>query len=158
MNNAPAVFKLYPGLTLALCLVFLSGCASTPDNAAHSGSSHKALTIASKMVGKPYHYGGTTPRGFDCSGLIYYSYRKAGIQVPRTTREQYHHADRIAIPDIQPGDLLFFKLNSRSISHVAIYAGQGRIIHAPSSGKQVSYAELDSAWWRKHLAAAGRYE
>jgi cell wall-associated NlpC family hydrolase len=118
---------------------------------------HAGLQQAARMLGKPYRYGGSSPRGFDCSGLVYYSYRKAGIVIPRTTHEQYRQAGRIPVSGIRPGDLLFFRIDSRKISHVAIYAGQGRILHAPSSGKQVRYDRLDAAYWRRHLAAAGRY-
>ncbi len=158
MNPAQNLHPSCKSLMLALCLAMLTGCSSTPDRSGPAGAAQDGLAEAASMLGKPYRYGGATPRGFDCSGLVYYAYRRAGIAVPRTTREQYRHAEHIAVSSIRPGDLLFFRIHSRGISHVAIYAGQGRIIHAPSSGKQVTYARLDSPYWRRHLAAAGRYE
>jgi cell wall-associated NlpC family hydrolase len=141
-------------------LASLAGCSSTPSApSTPSGSAaNKGAAIAQSMAGSPYRYGGATPSGFDCSGLVYYSYRKAGIPVPRTTREQYGYSERIALSDIHRGDLLFFRLSSRGISHVGIYTGNGKFIHAPSSGKRVSYARLDNAYWKKRLLAAGRID
>ena len=115
------------------------------------------ISTARKMLGIPYRYGGASPNGFDCSDLGSYVYRSAGIQVPRTSKEQYRQADRIPLAQLQPGDLLFFRLQPQKVSHVAIYEGRGRFIHAPSSGKRVSYASLDNPYWRKHLVGAGRF-
>jgi cell wall-associated NlpC family hydrolase len=110
------------------------------------------------MVGTPYRYGGASPRGFDCSGLVYYSYRKAGIEVPRTTGDQYHQSDRVTLAGLQPGDLIFFRLSQRKPSHVGIYAGSGRFIHAPSGVKQVSYASLRDPYWDSRVIGAGRFQ
>ncbi len=115
------------------------------------------IKTARQMLGAPYRYGGSTPRGFDCSGLVRYSYRQAGIQVPRTSSEQYRHAAKISVTQLQPGDLLFFRLQPPKVSHVGIYDRGGRFIHAPSSGKSVSYASLDNPYWRQHLIGAGRF-
>ena len=115
------------------------------------------ITTARRMLGTPYRYGGAGPDGFDCSGLVRYVYRHAGIQVPRTSSEQFRQATAIDLANLQPGDLLFFRLAPPKVSHVAIYDRQGRFIHAPSSGKQVSYASLDNPYWRKHLVGAGRF-
>ncbi|MGB5339275.1 MAG: C40 family peptidase [Gammaproteobacteria bacterium] len=118
---------------------------------------HKGLDIATGMLGVPYHYGGASPRGVDCSGLVYYAYRKAGIEVPRTTGAQFNYAQPVRRSSLRPGDLLFFRLTSRSVSHVGIYAGGRRFIHAPSRGKRVSYASLDNPYWQQRIVAAGRY-
>jgi len=115
------------------------------------------IDSARKMLGVPYRYGGATPSGFDCSGLVSYAYRSVGIPVPRTSRDQYRQAAKVSLQQLRPGDLLFFRLSPPKISHVAIYDRDGRFIHAPSSGKQVSYASLDNPYWRKHLVAAGRF-
>ncbi|UCC56492.1 MAG: C40 family peptidase [Gammaproteobacteria bacterium] len=148
---SPRIALVMAGLLL---LAGLAGCSSTPSGSA----THKGAAIAQSMAGSPYRYGGATPRGFDCSGLVYYAYRKAGISVPRTTREQYKYSERIGLSDIHRGDLLFFRLSTRGISHVGIYTGNGKFIHAPSSGKRVSYARLDNAYWKKRLLAAGRID
>jgi murein DD-endopeptidase len=89
---------------------------------------------------------------------VYYSYRRAGIAVPRSTTAQYRHARPVTFKHLQPGDLLFFKRAFHSISHVGIYAGNGRFIHAPSKGRVVSYDSLKDPYWKKRLVAAGRYE
>lgn len=147
-------------LRLALLLLTgLTGCASAPPESTPPYAAHQpALDAVVSQLGAPYRYGGATPRGFDCSGLVYYSYRKAGIRVPRSTISQYRHAQPVALSDIQPGDLLFFRLAFHSISHVGIYAGNGRFIHAPSKGEVVSYSSLKNLYWKKRLVAAGRYE
>jgi cell wall-associated NlpC family hydrolase len=156
-----------------LTLAGLAGCASTPpvtqnsipdvpvnaSTAANSQTSpQRALATAVDMLGTPYRYGGASPRGFDCSGLVYYAYRKAGIQTPRTTKEQYHHTKRIQVSHLQPGDLIFFSISRDRLSHVGIYAGDGRFIHAPSSGKSVAYASLDNPYWRARLTGVGRLQ
>ena len=110
------------------------------------------------MVGTPYRYGGAGPQGFDCSGLVYYSYRKAGIAVPRGTGEQYRQSRRVKLSRLQPGDLIFFRISRDRLSHVGIYAGSGRFIHAPSSGKRVAYASLDNPYWEARVIGAGRLQ
>ena len=112
---------------------------------------------ARQMLGTPYRYGGSSPNGFDCSGLVSYVYRRAGVRVPRTSSEQFRQSARVPLQQLQPGDLLFFRLSPPKVSHVAIYDGSGRFIHAPSSGKRVSYASLDNPYWRQHLVGAGRF-
>ena len=156
---------------ILLALAGLPGCASISSTQQQSAtesvfiaqtpdkpkiSLHHGLAIARDMVGTPYRYGGATPRGFDCSGLVYYAYRKAGMQISRTTAEQYRQTKRVQVSRLQPGDLLFFAISRNKSSHVGIYAGNDRFIHAPSSGKLVSYASLDNPYWRGKLIGAGR--
>ncbi|MEW8625100.1 MAG: C40 family peptidase [Candidatus Thiodiazotropha sp.] len=114
------------------------------------------MSIAEKLKGKPYRYGGVTPEGFDCSGLIHYAYRQIGKSIPRTTEGQYRATERISMEDLQPGDLLFFRINSRKLSHVGLYAGNRRFIHASTSKKRVADASLEEAYWNKRLIGAGR--
>ena len=153
-----------------LALTGLTGCASTssvthqsavaitPTTTKSQPSAHYALAIAVDMIGAPYRYGGTSPRGFDCSGLVYYAYRKAGIHPPRTTTEQYRQSKRVPVSHLQPGDLVFFTISQGKLSHVGIYAGDDRFIHAPSSGKSVAYATLHDPYWRGRLVGAGRIQ
>lgn len=148
-------FFLISILTVAV-LVF-SGCASTSSSyQSGSPSNHEAVTIAENLIGTPYRYGGADPRGFDCSGLVYYSYRKAGIPLPRSTTDQYRLSKRIHLSKLRPGDLVFFAISPNKPSHVGIYAGQGKFIHAPSSGKAVSYAYLGNDYWQDKLIGTGR--
>jgi len=119
------------------------------------GPHQTIASTATSMIGVPYRYGGTSPSGFDCSGLVQYSYRAAGIKVPRTSGEQYKTARAISLTEAVPGDLLFFRYD-RKISHVGIYLGDERFVHAPSTGKQVSVASLRDPHYQQHFAQAGR--
>lgn len=154
---------------LLLALLSLAGCGSAPVRAPQqpgqvsqdyeqAGPGVRAVQVAYAQLGTPYRYGGSSPDGFDCSGLVQYSYNAAGVTVPRTTSQQLRHTRPVPLSDLQPGDLLFFRLSWAKTSHVGIYAGNGLFIHAPSSGKQVSYAELDNPFWRERIVAAGRVE
>lgn len=115
------------------------------------------VRTAQSMIGKPYRYGGDSPsRGFDCSGLVQYSHRVAGISVPRTSTQQHSRARAVALESIQPGDLLFFRIQGKT-GHVGIYLGEGRFVHAPSSGKSVEITTLHNRYWKTRLIGAGNY-
>lgn len=124
--------------------------------AAPVASTARAVAVAQQMVGKPYRYGGNTPRGFDCSGLVQYAYGQAGQAVPRSTGAQYARSRSVPLAQKAPGDLLFFRIDGK-MSHVGIYLGNGRFVHAPSSGKQVEYASLADDYWNKRLVKVGRF-
>ncbi len=112
--------------------------------------------LARNLVGSQYHYGGAKPdEGFDCSGLVFYTYAKAGFRVPRTSQELFRAARKIALGDAGAGDLMFFQ-DETKLSHVGIYLGDGWFVHAPASGQQVAVANLDSAYYQQHLVAVGR--
>jgi cell wall-associated NlpC family hydrolase len=110
--------------------------------------------IAMRLKGVPYVYGGSTPAGFDCSGLVHYAYAQAGVQVPRTARAQMDAATQISPDHAQPGDLLFF--HTKAGWHVAIYLGKDKFIHAPWPGIPVSTASLRNDFYREKLKAVGR--
>ncbi|MFL6600852.1 MAG: C40 family peptidase [Steroidobacteraceae bacterium] len=107
-----------------------------------------ALT-AQQMVGVPYHYGGTDPRGFDCSGLVFYAYREAGVPVARTSRDQLRASQPLNVDEALPGDLVFFRISKRTW-HVGIYLGGQRFIHAPSTGRAVAIERLDEEYYLRH--------
>ena len=111
---------------------------------------------AISLLGKPYVWGGADLSGFDCSGLVRFIYDQVGIAVPRTAAEQYSAAKRIGLAGLKPGDLLFFRTQGQRISHVAIYTGEGRFIHAPRTGQPVEFRQLDDEYYRPRLAGAGR--
>ncbi|MCK5723511.1 MAG: C40 family peptidase [Gammaproteobacteria bacterium] len=138
----------------------VSGCGSSPkyNNSKTSQTKQTVVTTAKRMLGVKYRYGGTSPnRGFDCSGLVQYSHRSAGINIPRTTSQQYRAATRISKRYLKAGDLVFFKTTpSRGISHVGIYLGNNKFIHAPSSGKRVKISSMNDKYWRKRFRSAGR--
>lgn len=108
----------------------------------------KVLSTASLYQGRPYRYGATGPRSFDCSGYTRYVIRKAtGRTMPRTSRAQYAATKRIRKSRIRPGDLVFFHRGGR-VYHVAIYAGRGKIWHSPYRGRGVSRAKIWTSSWR----------
>jgi cell wall-associated NlpC family hydrolase len=161
--------KIISRLICVGVLAFLTACSSTPTAGNHGGSANNGQTAkadnkaasqaakyASKMVGKPYLYGGSTPSGFDCSGLVQYSYQRAGVSVPRTTRSQLKAGIPVSPQALREGDLVFFDQEGRKYSHVGIYIGDGRFVHAPSSGKTVRVDRLDKRYWQKHFTAARR--
>jgi murein DD-endopeptidase len=155
---------------LAVLAVILSGCSSpprAPEGAAATPVSPPGLAqpadpvrsrvvfTAMQMVGVPYRWGGSTPEGFDCSGLVQYAYSNAGLRLPRTAADQMDASAPVTLENAQAGDLLFFRDGGRT-SHVAIYLGEGRFVHAPSSGSQVSLDSFGNAYWRMRFARAGR--
>jgi cell wall-associated NlpC family hydrolase len=112
--------------------------------------------VALKMVGKPYRYGGAAPSGFDCSGLVVFSYRQAGVHLPHSTERQREGSRSIRRSSLRRGDLVFFDLEGKKNSHVGIYLGDGRFVHAPSTGKHVRTDRLDAPFWRRHFSEARR--
>lgn len=150
-------------MLLCMALATLAwGCSSTAQrNTATdvpadrlAAERQRLVTVAAAQIGTAYRYGGNTRRGFDCSGLVQYSYRQIGLDVPRTTTAQWRHGRKPAGSQPQPGDLLFFAIGPEKNRHVAIYEGQGNFIHAPSSGKRVSRASLDNPYWRSRLTGS----
>ena len=110
------------------------------------------------LIGSPYRYGGTTPRGFDCSGFTSYVFRESvGVQLPRTASEQYAAAGQpVAREALVAGDLVFFRQSGRRIDHVGIYVGEGRFIHAPSRGGRVRIDALSNPHWTRTYQGARR--
>jgi cell wall-associated NlpC family hydrolase len=115
------------------------------------------VAAALAMRGKPYRYGGTTPDGFDCSGLVVYSYRQFDINLPRNSYKQYKSSKPIYERDLQPGDLVFFRTDSSFVSHVGIYIGDNRFVHAPGQGKTVRVDSIDNDYYRRRFVGAGTY-
>jgi cell wall-associated NlpC family hydrolase len=116
----------------------------------------KAFDASWAMVGRPYKYSGHSPQGFDCSGLVLYSYRKAGIELPHGTAELRQISRTVSSNEMRKGDLIFFDINGRKYSHVGIYAGNNRFIHAASSRKAVRIDNLLDAYWKERLREVRR--
>ena len=110
------------------------------------------------MIGVDYRFGGETPaRGLDCSGLIRYVFQEVtGVTLPRTSREMSRLGEKVAIADLAPGDLVFFNTRRFSFSHVGLYLGDNRFIHAPSTGGEVEVSTLTQAYWQRHFDGARR--
>jgi cell wall-associated NlpC family hydrolase len=105
----------------------------------------KAIRYAKRYVGVRYRWGGTTPRGFDCSGYTRYVWKKAGKTLPRTSRAQYAKVRKISRAKARPGDLVFFKSSSGRVYHVGIYAGKNRMYDSPRPGKRVALRKIWSS-------------
>jgi len=116
------------------------------------------LSKARRFIGTPYRRGGTSPRGFDCSGLVYYTLKQTGISVPRSAHDQYLHSTPIKQTELRPGDLVFFKTNRRTsrITHVGIYLGDDRFIHARSGGRKVDITSLSDGYYSTRFVRGGR--
>jgi len=156
-----------PLLAFVAAIVLLAGCASAPlpvpPPALPRGASSKDARIAVvetalSMLGVRYRYGGRAPEeGFDCSGLVVYSYQRAGIHdLPRSARGLERRATSVSLDALQPGDLLFFRLSGNKTTHVAIYEGDRHFVHAPSSGKGVERVGFDHVYWGPRIGRAGR--
>lgn len=115
----------------------------------------RAAVAAHRQVGAPYVYGGSSPRGFDCSGLVHFSYSEVGHAVPRTTSALWQAATPVDRGELRAGDILFFNVDGK-MSHVGLYLGERHFVHAPSSGKFVSVETLDSPYYSRALLRAGR--
>jgi len=145
---------------LFLCGFVVSGCGTFfKKERGDIDLGEKITDIALAYKGCPYRYGGTTPKGFDCSGFTAYVFKEAGISIPRTAKDQWHHGRDVAESDLKEGDLVFFTrwgLLGKSFSpwHVGIYIGDNQFIHAPSTGKAVQVDSLDDPSWRRNFKGA----
>lgn len=133
-----------------------AGTAIRPPVAPPATVGNEVAIRAISLLGAPYEWGGSGPTTFDCSGLVRFIHDQLGIFVPRTAAEQYSAATPVDLDDLEPGDLLFFRIKGRQISHVAIYTGEGRFVHAPQTGRPVELRMLDDGFYRPKLAGAGR--
>ena len=126
-----------------------------------SARAEAVLETGDDYLGTPYVYGGTTPRGFDCSGFVQYVFGRNGVRLPRTSRQQAEVGQRLPtrVSALRPGDLMLFSAGGERIDHVAIYAGDNRILHSSSSGNGVRYDDLSTQrgrWFVGKMVAARR--
>ena len=155
-------------LTLLLFLTLSLGCStSSPTrknypfthlNYSQQHSPQKKVTeSAVSFLGTPYRYGGTTPKGFDCSGFVQYVYKTSiNIGLPRLARDQARTGKSVSAKELRPGDIVHFKIKGQRSPHVGIYLGKGNFIHAPSSGGRVNIQTIHSKYWRKLYRGARR--
>lgn len=168
-----AIRSLFARTCPALLLSLMAGCGTTarteenqqaeavsPVIDAQSASMRYGDEIALRaiaLVGKPYRYGGADLQGFDCSGMVYFIHQALGIEVPRTAAQQQRAAMSVDKSALQPGDLLFFKTTRAArTSHVGIYVGENRFVHAPQSGKLIELRTLDDQYYGPRLVGSGR--
>ena len=166
---AHALRPVRPSLLIVSIMLGLGACASQP--ATHESAAvrqeparlstapvtvgERAAAVALRQVGVPYRFGGSSPAGFDCSGLVHYSYASAGLAIPRTTAALWARMAPVDARSMRTGDLLFFDIQGK-MSHVGIYVGDERFVHAPSTGKRVSVDSLDAEFYRRALIRGGR--
>ena len=165
-------FSVFALIITALALV--AGCSSQPtsetyrssDRQSASGNSpaiastalavgERAADIALAQVGVAYRYGGSNRSGFDCSGLVHYSYAQAGKRGARTTGQLWEATRPVNRNALRVGDVLFFEIEGK-MSHVGMYIGEQRFVHAPSSGRRVTVGKLDSPFYAAAFRRAGR--
>ncbi|MDR1164430.1 MAG: C40 family peptidase [Deltaproteobacteria bacterium] len=143
-------------LTLALLLgatLFWGGCG--PKTQGVSPLALKVTQSAHSYLGTPYVYGGKSPKGFDCSGLVWYVFRLHGISLPDSSWKQANAGVKVSRDEMLPGDLVFFQSRGR-VDHVGVYIGEGWMIHAPGRGKKVRKANLEEKYYRQRFATARR--
>ena len=138
------------------------GAPARGGEAGGHGKTASLLERAMSLLGTPYRWGGTSPDGgFDCSGLVNYVFRTAlGIELPRVSRDMARLTNGQAIDraSLTAGDLVFFGRNGKAVDHVGIYVGDGRFLHAPSTGKDVRVDSLTSGYWSSRFLSARRVE
>jgi cell wall-associated NlpC family hydrolase len=128
--------------------------ASTPEGTtvAPPGRYGGVVGIAMRYLGTPYVYGGASPGGFDCSGLVMYVYAQVGVSLPHSSYAQYSAGVPVSRDQLQPGDLVFFD----GLGHVGIYVGGGQFIHAPHTGDVVKISSLSESWYASTYVGARR--
>ncbi len=130
-----------------------------PDSLdAYADAAERLVDEAMSYLGIRYRFGGTKPEtGLDCSGLVLNVFRNAvGLDLPRTARDMARLGDKIGRQELQPGDLVFFNTMKRAFSHVGIYLGDGKFVHAPSSGGRVRIESISTSYWAKRFNGARR--
>lgn len=147
---SPSVTSTAPGLTPAQKRARLRAVRRARQRARWRRLRAEVLRVARRQLGVPYVWGGASRGGFDCSGFTLYVYRRIGRSLPHGATDQARRGVRVSLRRLEPGDLVFWG-GSGYYSHVAIYAGRGRVIEAPSAGKVVSYDRLSGAATARRL-------
>jgi murein DD-endopeptidase len=156
---------------LVLAVVCLAGCApfrtgmpgaskppvaTAPGTLPETQAGREIADAAAALLGAPYRYGGAGPDKFDCSGLVSYVHRQFGYATPRTAAQQFAAATPVPRGELRPGDLVFFRLNGATVSHVGVYIGNDQFVHAPQTGAAVRVARLEDDYYRNRYAGGGR--
>ena len=139
-------------------LAVLGACSTTSQRTGQSVVAPEVVIQAMALLGTPYRYGGEDPAtGLDCSGLVRHAYRRgAGLELPRRAEEMARVGASVVPDDLVPGDLVFFNTLGRPNSHVAIYIGEGRFVHAPAARGVVRVEALGERYWERRFNGARR--
>jgi len=173
--RAPLLRRRYAIVLFAACMAAVTAPAAAQQEAVRSLANpatatvksaaatalHSARDLASAaldLIGIRYKWGGDSPEtGLDCSGLVRYVFQQVtGASLPRTAKDMSRVGTQVAVSDLQPGDLVFFNTRRFAFSHVGIYLGDNRFVHAPRRGREVEIATLDSGFWRQRFNGARR--
>ena len=145
---------------VAAVLIVFAGCTGSPRHAEEptraAARGERIAALAQTLIGSPYRFGGADPSGFDCSGLVFFVHQELGINVPRTAAGQSLAAVPVRSSDLEPGDVVFFRDSGPEATHVGLYVGEYRFVHAPKTGRPVSYASLQDDYYRATFLGAGR--
>ncbi len=148
-------------LSVAAALLVVAGCTGSPRRAEEptpaAEPGERIAALAQALIGAPYRFGGADPAGFDCSGLVFFVHHELGIGVPRTAAGQSLAATPVDVVHLEPGDVLFFRDSGPEATHVGVYVGEHRFVHAPKTGRPVSYASLQDDYYRAAFLGAGRF-
>ena len=158
---SPRLRRLTPALVLVVVLLCVAAAVPTAASARHGrdlggatrpntpGKAERAARIALSEIGVPYVWGGESPRGFDCSGLVRFAYGQVGISLPHNSYALYGTGRAVSRANLEPGDILFFS----GLGHVGMYVGNGRMVHAPQTGQSVEVVSLASGYGASFVAA-----
>jgi cell wall-associated NlpC family hydrolase len=146
-------------LTLAACSSVRPARNETLSTRVRPVPPAAAVSVAKKQIGVPYRYGGEDPRsGFDCSGLVWWTYKELGSSVPRSARTLFAAGRKVGRKDLKAGDLVFFNTGGKPPAHVAIITKPPKFVHAPSTGGKVREDSLDESYWSTHFYGARRID
>lgn len=157
-SHGEGVSLFGPPPTTASAEAQVTAADTSPPARSWSSQAEELVLRAVAMLGINYRYGGTSPeRGFDCSGFVRHVFSDAlGIRLPHNAYAQSLAGEPITTTDLRPGDLVFFNTLRRTFSHVGIYIGNNRFIHAPRSGKAIKIAQLSQPYWAQRFNGARR--
>lgn len=144
---------------IALFLLFACATPAHASEPADDGQANEVALYAMSLADTPYRYGGNSrDDGFDCSGFVRYVFENVlGVSLPRTSAEMGGTGEALTGDELRPGDLVFFNTRRRPFSHVGIYVGEDRFVHAPGSGKTITVASMREDYWRKRYNGARRF-
>jgi cell wall-associated NlpC family hydrolase len=140
--------------TALLSLALIVNCSVVTPTKTEAASVPRLIMEAKRLIGTPYKWGGMTPKGFDCSGFVYYTHKKIGKTLPRTAAQMYQKGKKVPKWNLRIGDLLFFSTYKKGASHVAIYIGNNQFIHAASKGVKID--KMSNPYWKEKFIGAKR--
>jgi len=156
-------FSRFAATATVLAALLLVSCTSAPRYRSGGGGdtpvgeASDVVTYAKSFLGTPYQTGGTSRNGMDCSGLVSTVYNEFNVVLPRTAQDQSQVGSDVSRNGVKPGDLVFFQTSrSKPVSHVGIYVGDGRFIHASTSAREVRIDEMNSDYFRRRFVKAKR--